>query len=308
MSTAVLLASAAATVTASASSIATGAADATASVVATSPLESIIASIVASLVPTAAIATVPVTESPIFLPVGFEVLAIFAGALAGGMTGVRRGFDIAGVITLAIVAGLGGGIIRDLLIQDYGIFALDNPRALIAAVTGAGFAMFFLKAAGKLRPALILVDALSLALFCLVGADKALIAGLLPVSAILLGVVTSVGGGILRDILCDLEPEVLRRGSLYSSAAIVGSTVYVGLAAWLAISKPFALAIAASIAVIMRMGSIWFGWESPEPVDLTDRVAGVPRGALRAGRILRSRVRRGGGRSSKGGGGLGSGE
>jgi uncharacterized membrane protein YeiH len=251
-----------------------------------------VTSIVASVLPSAATTTAPVTSTAITLPVGFEIVAIFAGALAGGMTGVRRGFDIAGAITLAIVAGLGGGIIRDVLLQDQGIFALDNPRALSSALVGAAVAMFFLKAADKARPALTLIDALSLGLFCLVGADKALIAGLTPLSAIMLGVVTAVGGGMLRDILCGLEPEVLRRGSLYSSAAIVGSTLYVVMAAGLNITKPLAMLLAATVAVVMRMGSIWFGWESPEPVDLTDRVVKIPGGAVNVGRgLLRGRAR-----------------
>ncbi len=282
MSASMLLASAAAT----ASAVATATAEATESAATTIPLESIVQSLVASVLPSAATTTVPVTEGRIFLPVGFEVVAIFAGALAGGMTAARRHFDVSGVIVLAVVSGLGGGIIRDLLLQDYGIFALDNPRALIAVVIGAATASYFLKAATKLRPLLLGVDALSLGLFCLVGADKALIAGLSPLAAIMLGGITAVGGGIMRDILCDVEPEVLRRGSLYSTAAIAGSTAYVVMVTFLAITKPLALLLAAVIAVTMRMGSVWFGWESPEPVDLTDRVIMIPRGAIRAGRGL----------------------
>jgi len=244
-------------------------------------VESIVPSMVASVLPSAATTTAPVSAAPIFLPVGFEVTAIFAGALAGGLVGVRKGFDVIGVITLAIVTGLGGGIIRDVLLQDYGVFALETPRALIAALLGAGIAMFFLKAATKLRPVLSGVDALSLALFCLVGADKALVAKLTVIPAIMLGSITSIGGGILRDILCDTEPEVLRRGSLYSTVAIVGSAAYVGMVTWLNITKPIAMLVAASIAVALRLGSVWFGWESPEPIDLTDSVTRVPLGAWR---------------------------
>ena len=185
----------------------------TASTEATSALEGIVEdvvpSVVASALPSTVTTTTPVTAAPIFLPPGFEVAAILAGAVAGGIVGVKRGFDITGVLTLAIVAGLGGGIIRDLLLQDYGIFALETPHALIAAIAGGLVAMFFLKAATAVTPAFKLVDALSLALFCLVGADKALVAGLTALAAILLGVSSSVGGGMLRDVLCDREPEVL---------------------------------------------------------------------------------------------------
>lgn len=257
-----------------------------ASVEASTVPESLVASAVASVVPSSVVATTGVTETAIFLPPGFEVVAIVAAGLAGGMEGVRRGFDMSGVVTIAIVAGLGGGIMRDVLLQDYGIFALETPYALIGALSGALVAMFFLKAADKLSSPLLLLDALSLSLFCLVGADKALVAGMTPLSAILLGVLTAVGGGVLRDIMCDIEPQLLRRGGLYGSAAIAGSTLYVTMVAVLGLSKPFAMLVAAGVAIIMRMGSIWFGWESPEPVDLTDRVSQVPRSAVRAGRGL----------------------
>ena len=153
------------------------------------------------------------------LPVWFEVAAIFAGALAGGMTAVRLRFDITGVMVLAVVNGLGGGIIRDTLLQDYGVFALDEPRALWAVLGAALVAMFFFSAARRLRPALAVIDAFSLALFCVVGADKALVAGLTVVPAIMLGTVTAIGGGMIRDVLCDREPEILRRGSLSATAA-----------------------------------------------------------------------------------------
>jgi len=271
-------------------STASAATAATASAEATSALESIVTSVVpsaiASALPSAITTTTPVTAAPVFLPPGFEVMAILAGAVTGGIVGVKRGFDITGVLTLALVAGLGGGIIRDLLLQDYGIFALETPRALIAAIAGGLIAMFFLKAATAMTPAFKVVDALSLALFCLVGSDKALVAGLTAMAAIVLGVITSVGGGMLRDILCDREPEVLRRGSLYSSVAIVGSTLYVGLATWLNITKGVALAVAAIVAVLLRLGSVYFGWESPEPVDLTDTVVQAPGKAVRASRRL----------------------
>lgn len=298
MSGALMIASAA---SALASVVTTSAADvaATSSAVATSApatttlgsiVTSVVPSFVASALPAGVTTTTPVTEVRILLPPSFEVAAIFAGALAGGMVAVRRGFDILGVMTLALVSGLGGGIIRDLLLQKYGIFALDNPSALLAVLVGALIAAFFLTAAARLKPALLVFDTLSLSLFCLVGSDKALVAGLAAVPAILLGTITATGGGVLRDLLCDREPEILRRGSLYSTAALAGSTTYVVMATWLNFTKPIALASAALLAIALRLGSVLFGWESPEPVDLTERVASVPARAWQASSsLLRSR-------------------
>jgi len=284
MSMSIMLASAYATASAGVLGTATVSAQATASLPATGGLESLMTSIVPSLIasalPSALTTTTPVTAQPIFLPVWFEMAAIFAGALAGGIHAVERRFDIVGVIVLALVNGLGGGIIRDLLLQDYGVFALDNPRALGAVTLAALVAAFFLTVAARLKRGMIVIDAFSLALFCLVGSDKALVAGLTVGPAILIGVITASGGGVIRDILCDQEPEILRKGTMSATAALAGSATFVVLATWLNFSKPFAMLAGASVALLLRVGSLWLGWESPEPVDLTHTVVTVPRRML----------------------------
>lgn len=246
---------------------------------------SVVPSVVASILPSAATTTVPVESVSLFLPASFEVAAIFAGALSGALTAVNRRYDIIGVFVIALVNGLGGGIIRDVLLQDYGIFALESPRALYAVVAAALLAMFFAALSERLRPALLTVDAFSLALFALVGADRALVAGLDPLPAILLGAITASGGGVLRDLLLHQEPALLRRGSLYASAAVTGSIVYVMSVTWLNITKPVAMVVAAGIAVVLRFGSLWLGWESPEPVDLSTRVTALPRHLWRSVRL-----------------------
>jgi len=287
---AVAVASAATSVTASSAS------SAASSAAGTGTLESIVTTIVpsvlASVLPSAVTTTAPVTSQPLFLPVWFEIAAIFAGSLAGGLTAVRLKFDITGVLVLAVVNGLGGGIIRDVLLQIHGIFALDQPRALLAVLAASAVAVFFFAAATRMRRPLAVIDAFSLGLFCIVGADKALVAGLTMVPAVMLGTVTAVGGGMLRDVLCDREPEILRRGSLSATAALAGSSTYVLLAAWLNIAKGPAMVAAAAVAIILRVGSLWLGWESPEPVDLTNHVVQVPRTVLRGGATLLRRTTR----------------
>jgi len=264
----------------------TAAASATSGVPATGTLGSIVTSvvpgIVASALPSIVTTTVPVTAQPIFLPVPFEVAAIFAGALSGSMTAVSRRFDITGLVVLAMVNGLGGGIMRDVLLQDYGIFALQNPRALVAVLT----------AAEKTKPVLGLIDALSLGLFALVGVDKALVAGLAPLPAILLGSITAIGGGIVRDLLCDREPQVMRRGSLFAVAAVTGSLIFVVMVTWLNIAKPVAMIVSATVAVALRLGSVWLGWESPEPYDLTGAVSKMPRDIIGFGTSVLRRTAR----------------
>ena len=196
------------------------------------------------------------------------------------MRGVNRRFDITGVVMLALVNGLGGGIIRDVLLGK-GVFALENPRTLISVLIAAAIAFFFISIAEKLQPVAKVVDAFSLALLCLVGADKALVAGLAIIPSIMMGTTTSIGGGVLRDILTGEVPETMKRGSLYAIAAACGSTVFVLCTVWLGISKPVALVAAAFVTFALRTGSLLLGWESPEPYDMSHLVVGPPRRFIR---------------------------
>jgi uncharacterized membrane protein YeiH len=268
---------------ASTASVAASSAASIASTVASAPtglaaiVESTVPSAVASVLPSIATTTAPVTSgSPLTIPLSLEVGATFAGALAGALVGVERKFDIVGIGTLAIVSGLGGGMIRDVLLQKYGIYALMYPRLLIACLIAALIGFFFFTAAKAVRPLLFLFDALSLGLFCVTGADKALLAGLTFLPAILLGSITSVGGGVLRDLLTDQVPHVLRPGRFFALASVTGATLYVALVGWLNIVKPLAMVVVVLVVLILRVGSQMLGWVTPEPVDLTDAVAKAP--------------------------------
>ncbi|MCL2503432.1 MAG: TRIC cation channel family protein [Coriobacteriia bacterium] len=251
-------------------------------------ITTVVPSVVASALPSTVTTTVPVTATSIGLPVAFEIAAIFTGALSGAMRGVNRKLDITGVIMLALVNGLGGGMLRDVLLgQD--VFALKNPRALISVLAAAAVAFFFISIAKKLQPATKVIDAFSLALFCLVGADKALVAGLTIIPSIMMGTTTSIGGSVLRDILTGEVPETMQRGHLYAIAAGCGSAVFVLSTSWLSIAKPIALIVAASVTFVLRVGSLWRGWESPEPHDMSYLLIGPPRRLIRA---VRSRLTR----------------
>lgn len=249
----------------------------------TSLVESGVPHAVASVLPSNVTTTMPVTASTVVLPAALEVTAAFAGGLAGALTGVERKFDAVGVTALAIVAGLGGGIIRDVLLQKYGIYALQNPRMLISVLVAALVGFFFFTAAKRVRPVLFLIDALSLGLFCVTGSDKALLAGLTILPAILVGTITSVGGGIVRDLLTDQVPQVMRPGGFYATASATGAIVYVLLVSWLDIVKPLALVIVVVLVFALRLLSEWLGWSSPTPVDLSHRVAAMPRQVVTSG-------------------------
>lgn len=264
-----MLASVAASITATASAVAsatTGAVDATgfASVITT-----VVPSMIASVLPSAVTTTLPVTATILKVPMLYELTAAFVGGLSGATRAAEKRMDISGVMVLAIVNALGGGILRDVLLQNRGIAAFTHWQLLAIALVAAGVGFFFSSLGRRLERPFLYLDALSLGLFAIVGADKALLAGLSIVPAVLLGVVTSVGGGVIRDVLCNETPQVLKPGTLSGTAAALGSTLYVLLVTWMHIVKPVALLVAVVMTVTLRILSVKRGWTAPEPVDYT---------------------------------------
>jgi uncharacterized membrane protein YeiH len=237
-------------------------------------------SLVASMLPSGVTTTVPhayATGFAITVPEVWEFLAVFAGGLSGGLAAVRRKLDLFGILTLAIVTGLGGGIIRDLLLQRFGIAAFQDNRLLLTALAAAAVVFFFSETSAKLTRPMSYIDAVSLGLFVVVGADKALRADLNILPAIMLGVITAVGGGILRDLLSGEVLAVLQPGALYSFAAMVGSTAFVLAAVWLGVVKEFAALFAITLAVALRFLAMWRGWQSPVARDYSEHLTRLPR-------------------------------
>lgn len=269
---------------ATASVVASMAAGASGAAVATGGVASFISttvpSLVASMLPSGITTTVPhayASGFAITVPEVWELLAVFAGGLSGGLAAVRRKFDVVGIITLAIVTGLGGGIIRDVLLQRFGIAAFQDNRYLLTALAAAAVVFFFSETSAKLTKPMSYIDAVSLGLFVVVGADKALRADLTILPAIMLGVITAVGGGILRDLLSGEVPAILQPGALYSLAAMVGSTAFVLAAVWLGVVKEFAALFAITLAVALRFLAMWRGWQSPVARDYSDHLTRLPR-------------------------------
>jgi uncharacterized membrane protein YeiH len=289
-------ATATATVAATASAMAPASVVPSASAVASSIASFVgttVPSIVASVLPSGYTTTSPALNyEPLrLMSVQFEITATAVGALSGALIAVRKRFDIVGVATLAVVAGLGGGIIRDVLLQKYGIAAFQHDYLLVTALLAALVGFFFADLVRLGRRVFLLVDAISLRLFAVIGADKGLIANIGVYAAILLGAITSTGGGVLRDVLTGDVPNVLQPGSLYAAAAVLGSTVYVVLVTWLDVVKPTAALAAVAIALSLRLLSMWLGWSSPRPVDLSPGVkrlvpTRVKRAAKRVGDVL----------------------
>lgn len=189
--------------------------------------------------------------------VGVAVFAI-SGALAAG----RRRLDLIGVVVLAAVTAIGGGTIRDLLLARHPIFWLADPSYLLVIVGAALLTLLWTRVARVPWPTLDVADALGLALFSVAGAQIAEGAGMPAIACVLLGTVTGAAGGVVRDVLTAQIPAVLRQGSLYATAAIAGTTLYVVLAR-LGIPVRAAALTGMSVVALLRLAAI--RWELTLP-------------------------------------------
>jgi uncharacterized membrane protein YeiH len=184
-------------------------------------------------------------------------------ALSGALLAVRKDLDIVGIVVLSVAAGLGGGIVRDLTLGDTPPVALENELYLLIAIGAGLLGFFFHPRIGRLNLSIRLLDAFGLGVFAVAGALKSLDAGLSPVSAVLLGVVSGVGGGVIRDLLGGEIPLVLRR-DIYALAALLGASACVTV---VEIGLPMGIAVAAGIGgtFALRVLAFTFGWNAPRP-------------------------------------------
>lgn len=195
------------------------------------------------------------------LVLAFDLAGTFVFALSGAMTAVKHRLDLFGILVLSFAAATFGGIGRDLLIGAVPPAALADWRYIAVPVL-AGITIFFTySATARLQTPVLILDGAGLALFAVSGALKALSWGLTPIAAIMLGVLTGVGGGIARDILVAEIPTVLR-AELYAVAALAGaSVVVVGRLLHLP-----TLPVAATGGVLcfgLRFMAIRYGWQLP---------------------------------------------
>jgi uncharacterized membrane protein YeiH len=192
-----------------------------------------------------------------------DLVGIFVFGITGALVGVRKNLDVFGIQVLALVTGLGGGFIRDVLIGDIPPAALRDWRYLAVPVA-AGLLTFFLHPGiGRLERLVNIFDAAGLALFCVTGALKAVEYNLSPLSAALLGTISGIGGGVIRDILSGRVPVVLR-SEIYATPAFLGAGIVV-VASALDYNALWVPIVAAIICFAIRLIAIRRGWNAPLP-------------------------------------------
>lgn len=201
-------------------------------------------------------------ESDRILFVG-DMAGALVFAMEGANTAINWDLDLLGMMVLAFATALGGGLVRDLLIGDVPPMCLRKWRYAAVAFSGAAIIFFLHHLVTKIPPNLILVlDTAGLSLFAIAGTEKALLHNMHPFIAVLLGTVTAVGGGTIRDLFLARIPRVLVT-DVYATAALVGAVVMV-LGRKVRLSPALAALCGGAVCFLLRVISVWQHWNLPK--------------------------------------------
>ncbi|MFD6447495.1 trimeric intracellular cation channel family protein [Promicromonospora sp. NPDC060204] len=191
-----------------------------------------------------------------------DLLGVFFFAVSGSLLAAQRQFDIVGSLLLGTCVGLGGGILRDVIL-DVGVpRAFDSPVYLVPPVVAAVVVYFFAHVVRRFHDLLITFDAAGMALFAVTGTLVSLAAGMNPVASAILGLVTAVGGGVIRDVIANDVPQIFRARGLYAIPALLGAALTSALvwADWFNIGTGSAVA---ALVFALRMVSLRYRWQAP---------------------------------------------
>lgn len=193
----------------------------------------------------------------IVFPAWLDLMTIGIGALQGALFAIfYKRFDLVGVFAVAILTGLGGGILRDVLLDAGRPVAMQDKyllTALAAVITALVIGRWFKKAVNGV----VFLDSVAMSLFAIAGTYKAIVFETSELVAILLGVITAVGGGVLRDVVCGMTPQIFSGGPLYATASAIGATAFL-LLERTTLDLNISVAIAAALIVAIQMASVRF--------------------------------------------------
>ena len=192
----------------------------------------------------------------------FDFLGVAVFAVSGALAAGRKHLDLLGVFVIAMVTAIGGGTTRDVLL-DRAVFWTAQPLYLYVILVSALLTVLWTR---RFRPpdrALAVADALGLALFAISGAQIAESAGMPGIVCVIMGTITGVAGGMIRDVLTTEIPMVLRRGQIYATAAITGITIYLVLRAGFDLAEPGAALAGMVVIAVLRLSAIVWDWTLP---------------------------------------------
>lgn len=197
------------------------------------------------------------------LPVWFDLGATFAFALTGALAAIKRGYDVVGMISLALATSLGGGLIRDGIFLQQGVTPLlTNPHYLYAIAAASAIGLVLGERVNRFHRLIAVVDAVGLGAYACFGVQKALLVGLGPTAAVFIGVVNAAGGGLLRDVITRQEPLVFKPGQFYVLVALAGAVIFVVLTAQFGMPPTPAAFTAIGLTFIFRVLTIAFNWRT----------------------------------------------
>lgn len=191
----------------------------------------------------------------------FDMIGTAAFAASGAWAGIRRDMDLFGVTVLGMVTAIGGGTLRDILLGDIPPFCLQNETYLWLSATVSLLVFFGHRHLNRFKNPLLYCDAIGLGTFVVIGTGKALTFGLGPVGSILMGVMTGTAGGLIRDILSNRVPLILRR-EIYASACLAGGILMV-LLLKTPLPREMTLLLTAATVISLRIIAIRRNWSLP---------------------------------------------
>lgn len=203
----------------------------------------------------------PLLDEPVQLT--FELVGVFAFGISGGLLALRKSFDVVGIVVLSFLTALGGGLIRDIVIGDVPPAAFADTRYVAVPFAAAGVVFIAHRLLERLHRAILVFDGAGLALFCVTGTLKAMAFGLAPLQSALLGVLTAVGGGVMRDVVARETPVLIRADStLYAVPAFCGA-VAIAVSIRTDVYRPGVDLAVVLVVFAWRIIAVWRGWRAP---------------------------------------------
>ncbi len=197
------------------------------------------------------------------LVLALTYIAVAASAISGALEARKHEMDIVGATTIAFINAFGGGTMRDMLLGRAPVFWVTDPWLTVVTFLAAIVSFYRLNRVSKWL--LLIADAIGLGIFSILGATYALQLNIPPIVAVLMGVVTGIFGGVLRDVMCNRIPDIFRSSAeLYATCSFIGTWVFITLT-WLNISVPVASSCGAAVIFTMRLLAVRFKMTLPAP-------------------------------------------
>lgn len=216
------------------------------------------------------------------IPLAFELIAVITASICGALTACERKLDFVGAVALSLLCGLGGGLIRDTIMQCNSVYILKATYAIPVCAGVSLLTYYFHSLFDNLDGLIEWLDLFAIGLFAATGTDKALVYDIYPVAAIFLGLLTANGGGMLRDVFLGETPKIFQASNYYALCGLAGSFVYWLLVAPFGLNKSVAAVVCVVVTIGLRRISLRFNLTTTSDIDLTPKITKPIKSAAQA--------------------------